>query len=207
MFQDDDRWNAVTGDEQAGFLSQVGTIDGRHRTAAETTEVAWRTLPFYEQVVLVRLRDRTWTPENLAVYYLANQGKLTRLDGTSPPIHQTNADAPVRINDDNVLEYLRFFCFFVRGEDGPFLVAESMDTVGMPAEMDEGTRRVIEGTLRPASFEGKNAEGYWLCDAIVFYSNALFLSNFAVQPTGMIEMTDDDPLAQDLPVRTSCPIR
>ena len=72
--------------------------------------------------------------------------------------------------------------------------------------MDDTTRRVIEGTIRPATFEGKNAEGFWLCDAIVYYSNALFFSNFAVQPTGMIEMTDDDPLAQDLPVRVNAPI-
>lgn len=206
MFDDNDSWNAVKGDELAGFLTQIGTIDGRHRTSAETTTVSWRTLPFYEQVVLIRVRDRTWTPESLSVYYLANQGQLTRLDGTSPPIHQTNADAPVRINDDNVLDYLRFFCYFVRGEDGPFLVAESMDTHGMPRDMDDTTRRAIEGTIRPASYEGKNAEGHWLCDAIVFYSNALFMSNFAVQPTGMIEMTDDDPLAQDLPVRVNCPI-
>lgn len=206
MFIEDDRWNAVTGDELAGFLGQIGTIDGRHRTSPENTTVAWRSLPFYEQVVLIRVRDRTWLPDNLAIFYLANQGQLTRLDGTSPPIHQTNGDAPIRINDDNVLEYLRFFCFFVRGEDGPFLIAESMDTPGMPREMDDTTRRAIEGTIRPASFEGKNAEGYWLCDAIVFYSNALFFSNFAVQPTGMIEMTDDDPLAQDLPVKVSAPI-
>ena len=185
MFEDNDRWNAVTGEELAGLLAQVGNVDGKHRTAPDTTEVSWRSLPFYEQVVLIRLRDRTWLPENLQIFYLANQGQLTRLDGTSPPIHQTNADAPVRLNDDNVLDYLRFFCFFVRGEDGPFLVAESMDTYGMPKSMDDTTRKAIEGTIRPASFEGKNAEGYWLCDAIVFYSNALFFSNFAVQPTGM----------------------
>lgn len=206
MFNDDNGWNAVSGEELAGFLAQVGTIDERHRTNPDSTEVSWRGLPFYEQVVLIRLRDRTWLPENLGIYYLANQGQLTRLDGTSPPIHQTNADAPVRITDENVLDYLRFFCFFVRGEDGPFLVAESMDTFGMPKEMEPATRKVIEGTLRGASYEGKNAEGYWLCDAIVFYSNALFFSNFAVQPTGMIEMTDDDPLAQDLPVKVSAPI-
>ncbi len=206
MFNDDNRWNAVTGEELQGFLSQVGTIDGKHRTSADSTTVSWRGLPFYEQVVLIRLRDRNWIPENLSIYYLANQGNLTRLDGTSPPIHQTNADAPVRLNDDNVLDYLRFFCFFVRGEDGPFLVSESMDTHGLPKNMDDTTRRAIEGTIRPASFEGKNAEGYWLCDAIVFYSNALFFSNFSVQPTGMIEMTDDDPLAQDLPVRVDAPI-
>jgi len=206
MFQDDQNWNHVTGDELAGFLSQVGTIDGRHRTSTDTTDVSWRALPFYEQVVLIRLQDRTWVPEHLTIYYLANQGQLTRLDGTSPPIHQINAEAPIRITDENVLDYLRFFCFFVRGEDGPFLIAENMDDPAMPKSIDDATYRVIEGTIRPASFEGKTADGNWLCDAIVFYSNALFMSNFGVQPSGMIEMMDDEPLAEDLPVRVDAPI-
>lgn len=206
MFEDETVWNAVNGEELAGFLTQVGVIDGKHRTSVNSSSVSWRSLPFYDQVVLIRVKDQNWLPETLAIYYLANQGNLTRLDGTSPPIHQTNADAPIRLNDDNILDYLRFFCFFVRGEDGPFLVAESLDTHGMPQNMDDATRRAIEGTIRPASYEGRTADDYWLCDAIVFYSNALFFSNFIIQPSGMIEMTDDDPLAPDLPVRVDCPI-
>lgn len=206
MFHDDGNWNAVSGEELAGFLSQVGVIDGKHRTDVTTSQVHWRTLPFYKQVVLIRVQDSTWIPENLNIFYLANQGQLTRLDGSSPPIHQTNADAGVHITDDNVLDYLRFFCFFVRGEDGPFLVAESMETHGIPKTMDDTTRRVIEGTLRPASYEGKNAEGFWMCDAIVFYANALYFSNFIIQPSGMIEMSDDDELADKLPIKVDAPI-
>ncbi|MBU0860119.1 MAG: hypothetical protein KJ667_09280, partial [Alphaproteobacteria bacterium] len=71
---------------------------------------------------------------------------------------------------------------------------------------DDKTRMVIEGTIRPASYEGKNAQGFYLCDAVVFYSNALFLANFAIQPTGMIEMLNDEPIAADLPVRVDVPI-
>ncbi len=206
MFLEDNQWNAVTGEELNGFLGQIGTIDGRHRTAPASTQVAWRTLPFYEQVVLIRVRDRNWDPSRLTVYYLANQGNLSRLDGQSAPIHMTNAEAPVRISEANVLEYLRFFCYFVRGEDGPFLIAESMDDAAMPANIDETTRKAVEGTIRPASYEGRNNEGNYMCDAIVFYSNALFLATFSVEQTGMIHMLDDQPLAQDLPVRVEAPI-
>jgi hypothetical protein len=145
-------------------------------------------------------------PKNLVIYYLTAEGNLYRLNGTSPPIHEVNAIAPVKITDDNVLEYLRFFCFFVRGEEGPFLIAEDMDNPDMPGNMDAQTRSVIEGTIRPASYEGKNPQGFFLCDAVVFYSNALFLANFAIQPTGMIEMLDDQPIAADLPVRVDVPI-
>ncbi|MEZ5815362.1 MAG: hypothetical protein R3E13_11695 [Alphaproteobacteria bacterium] len=202
----DNNWNAVTGEELAGFLEQINPIDGKYHVKADTTQVHWRMLPFYDQVALIRVRDPNWTNPKLNVYYLTDQGNLFRLNGTSPPIHEVNAKAPIKVTEENVLDYLRFFCFFVRGEEGPFYVAETMEDPNMPTEMDETTRSVIEGTIRPATFEGVNEQGHYLCDAVVFYSNALFIANFAVQPTGMIEMLDDEPIAADLPVRVETPV-
>ncbi len=202
----DNNWNPVQGDELAGFLDQINPIDGKYKVSGTSTQVAWRALPFYESVALIRVKDPNWVEKNLIVYYLTDQGNLFRLNGTSPPIHEVNAKAPVKINDDNVLEYLRFFCFFVRGEEGPFYIAESMEDPNMPTDMDDTTRSVIEGTIRPATFEGMNEQGHYLCDAVVFYSNALFIANFAVQPTGMIEMLDDEPIAADLPIKVDVPV-
>ncbi|MAE52112.1 MAG: hypothetical protein CMH27_09910 [Micavibrio sp.] len=202
----DNNWNAVQGDELAGFLDQINPIDGKYRVSVDSTEVHWRMLPFYDSVALIRVRDPNWVNKKLNIYYLTDQGNLFRLNGTSPPIHEVNAKAPIKVNEENVLEYLRFFCFFVRGEEGPFYIAETMDDPGMPTEMDDTTRSVIEGTVRPASFEGLNEQGHFLCDAVVFYSNALFIANFAVQPTGMIEMLDDEPIAADLPVKIDKPV-
>jgi hypothetical protein len=203
---DDNQWNAVTGEELQGLLEQIDPIDKKFRCNAATTQVAWRAMPFYDQVVLVRVKDTSWMPKNLVIYFLTMEGNLFRLNGTSPPIHEVNALAPVKITEANVLEYLRFFCFFVRGEEGPFLIAEDMNNPDMPQGADDKTRMVIEGTIRPASYEGKNAQGFYLCEAVVFYSNALFMANFAVQPTGMIEMLNDEPIATDLPVRVDVPI-
>lgn len=203
---DDDNWNAVTGEELQGFLEQVNPIDGKYRTSAETTQVSWRSLPFYDQVVLVRVRDSSWNPKKLTIYYLTAEGNLYRLMGTSPPIHEVNSIAPIKVTEDNVLDYLKFFCFFVRGEEGPFLITESIDSPDVPKNLDAQTRAVMEGTIRPASYEGRNEQGYFLCEGVVFYSNALFIAHFAVQPTGMIEMLDDDPIAADLPVKVDSPI-
>lgn len=202
----DDNWTPVEGEYLQGFLDQINPIDGKYKVSTQTTKVVWRPLPFYENVVLVRVQDSMWSPSHLNIYYLTEQGNLYRLNGTSPPIHEVNAKAPVKVTEENVLEYLRFFCFFVRGEEGPFLIAEDLNSPDMPKNMDTQTRSVVEGTIRPATFEGMNEQGHFLCDAVVFYANALFIANFAVQPTGMIEMLDDEPIAADLPVRVDAPI-
>lgn len=202
----DTNWISVEGDELAGFLDQVNPIGGKYKVSAATTKVEYRMLPFYDSVAMIRVKDPAWTPANLYIYYLTDQGNLYWLNGTSPPIHEVNAKAPVKITEENVLEYLRFFCFFVRGEEGPFLIAESMDDPYLPHNIDDRTRSVIEGTIRPASYEGKDEKDYFRCDAVVYYSNALFIANFAVQPGGMIEMLDDEPIAADLSVKVDAPV-
>jgi hypothetical protein len=202
----DDKWNSVTGEELAGFLEEINPIDGKYKVSPETTEVAWRQLPFYDNVALIRVRDPSWPNKKLNIYYLTEVGTLYRLAGTSPPIHEVNAKAKIKLNEENVLDYLRFFCFFVRGEEGPFLIAESMEDPSLPKDVDPQTKAVIEGTIRPATYEGKNEQGFFLCDAVVYYSNALFIANFAIQPGGMIEMLDDEPIAADLPAKVDAPI-
>lgn len=202
----DNNWNPVTGPELAGFIGHVNPIDGKYQASETTTQVSWRPLSFYESVVLVRLTDPTWSPRNLVLYYLVDQGNPYRLNGQSWPIHEINAKAPIKVTEENVLDYLNFFCFFVRGEEGPFLIAETIDGPYMPKNLDAQTRAVIEGTLRDASYEGKDANGNYMCDAVVFYSNALFIANFQVQPSGFIEMLDDETIASDLPVRVDAPI-
>lgn len=202
----DDNWNAVQGDELAGFIEQINPVDGKYRVSADSTQVQWRMLPFYETVALVQVKDPAWPNKDMFIYYLTDQGNLYRLNGTSPPIHEVNAKAPIKVTEENVLDYLRFFCFYVRGEEGPFYIAEDMDDPNMPQDMDDATRSVIEGSIRPATYEGKNDQGHFLCNAVVFYSNALFTADFAVQPSGMIEMLDDEPIVADLPVRVEKPV-
>ncbi|MCB9963680.1 MAG: hypothetical protein H6855_06345 [Rhodospirillales bacterium] len=205
MYQDEANWNAVEGEEKAGFLDQINPIGGKHKVSPQTTQVHWRSLPFYNGLAMIRVVDSLWPNKKLRIYYLTEQGNLYRLNGTSPPIHEVNAKGFINVTEENVLEYLRFFCFFVRGEEGPFLISEDINDPLLP-EMDQATRNAFENVLRPASYEGRDEKGNFRCDAIVFYSNALFIANFSIEPTGMIQMLDDEPVLPDIPVRVDQPV-
>ena len=96
----DNNWNPVQGDELVGFLEQeqIKVIDGKYRVSTESTQVHWRMLPFYDSVALIRVREPSWADPNLYIYYLTDQGNLFRLNGTSPPIHEVNAKAPIKVD-------------------------------------------------------------------------------------------------------------
>jgi hypothetical protein len=185
---------------------QFDPIDGTLPVHPDHTEVVAAALPWYEHVQLVRATDARWSVD-LGVYFLYGPGgKLRRLQGGSAPIHEVNARAPIRLNEENVLAYLRFFCFFVRGEEGPFYIADSIDDPLIPRDIESDARSAIAGALHAPSVNGRDEDGRFLCSATVFYANVLFESSFAVESNGQIEMIEDDPLVADLPHRIRAPI-
>lgn len=104
-------WTRVTGEKLVSFLGQIGPVDGIIRTVPETTICHWQLLPWYENVALIRLTDPTWRDKKLVLYYLTSNRNLFRLNGTSPPIHEVNSEAPIKLSQANAADYLRFSVF------------------------------------------------------------------------------------------------
>ncbi len=208
-------WVSATVEFKAWLIAKLQPVDDKYQLNAATTQIDLCDLDWYEDYQLIRLADTLWENPKLCLYYLISpQHKLFRLNGTSPPVHEVNKKAPIKLNKDNVLSYLIFFCFFVRGEEGPFYLLESMDDP-LVEELRNASSdnqpmltayEVVEGTIRSLTLEGINEKGHYLCDGVVSYSNAMFIANFAVHSGGMIDMLDDEPIAADMPFKINAPI-
>lgn len=208
-------WEAVGSEIKSWLFTELGVVDGKYPLSDTTTRVEVCKLEWYEQYKLLRMVDSEWKNPKLCLYYLIGfENQLFRLNGTSPPIHEVNAKAPIKLTEENVLSYLIFFCFFVRGEEGPFYILESLDdplvqdikNFSLDDKLMEATFSVIDGTARPALLLKVNKEGEFFCEAVVAYSNALFIGRFLVKPTGMIEMLEDEAIAADMPFRINAPV-
>jgi len=202
-----------TGADRRSFIMQsLDEIDEGYRIG-DATVITQRVLPFYEDQRLIQLSDPRWQPASLRFYYLLSGDKLLRLDGSSNPIHAANEDNAIRLDDGNVVFYLSFFCFFVRGDEGPFLIIDDLENPYLPAftagcgeqGADGPGRELCERFRAPRAF-GKDTEGNWRWSALVYYSNAIFAADFVISPKGLIEMKNDIPLLTELPARIDAPI-
>lgn len=165
-------------------------------------------LGFYPNYSLVRMRASSWEPKNLIWYFLVSDDEIIRLNGTSPAIHKVNEEGALSLSSDNCLDYLKFFCFFVRGDDGPFLVVTSITEEYFPESIDEAWREEVERYIVDPEIEyaGEDKEKYRV-KTNVFYGNSLFISKFIVHKTGIIDMDDDDEIVSDIPFEINAPIR
>jgi hypothetical protein len=124
------------------------------------------------------------------------------LNGESGPIHDTNELESLALTESTVGDYVRFFFYFLRADEGAFVLIESSeeveseDEVGEAGKVEDGALRLDEARdkARPLDMRGPDEHGRWLTDATIAYAGALFSASIAVEQNGLVEMTDDEPL-------------
>jgi ankyrin repeat protein len=193
----------LTGAAREGALQQLRASSVAKLPHARTTQTLRHRLPFYADAHLLECHNPQWPDPAARLCYLTHEGTLYRLEGASPPIHEVNAKAGIHLDAHTVLPYLAFFCFFVRGEDGPFLIVDRPDNPLLPTEVP---RARVEQLFRPPKVYGQDDQGAWLASALVYYADAIFFADFRIEANGMIHMQEDVPLAADLPARVHAPL-
>lgn len=174
-----------------------------------------RYLSFYE---LQLLEIRADTPDDeRSAFVLWRPGYAVMLDGTSAPIHRANEDIrwlrwkrgepeTVVRDADEALDYVRFFCCHVWGEDGPFTIVESRSAptlqrcrlaAGKHHEQFATTDAVLDA-IEPLSLtaEADAGSNEYRIAGWIAYGAGLFIAGFLLRRNGDIEMTDDSAIAE-----------
>lgn len=139
---------------------------------------------------------------------------LTWLNGTSPPIHQLNSLLSITLKSENLDNYLSFFCSYVHGELGGFRIIERNEDIHWgprnkpDARTNNGKQLVslIKAALQDAQSktnfseydDEKNENSVGFARKVVFYGSSLFLADFEIHNTGMVEMKNDFPILTNL---------
>ena len=124
------------------------------------------------------------------------------LNGKSGPMHDTNGAESLHLPQAAVVDYVRFFFYFLRSNEGAFVLIESEEEIGAAGPVGEPgddqkevlTPEAARAAARPLKINGLDAAERWVVEATVAYAGGLFKSTLAVEPNGLVEMTEDDPI-------------
>ncbi|MCG2839421.1 hypothetical protein L6Q21_00325 [Sandaracinobacter sp. RS1-74] len=129
-----------------------------------------------------------------AAAFLFGEDGVTLLDGTSAPIHDLNEELSLSLDSaEAALDYARFFCNVVHGEEGRFQLVEAIEDL---APYNLGETQSLAASLTPSGIEADG--GQWRVRGTVRYGRNLFSADFNLQHQGLIEMVDDQPLETEL---------
>ena len=104
-------------------------------------------------------------------------------------MHEVNKAESLALTQSTACDYIRFFLYFLRADDGAFVLIESADEVGPRAggggrDEDQDEVLTLEAARGPSEAPpdaGLDPTGRWLVDATVAYDGGLFDTSLAVE--------------------------
>lgn len=206
----DDNWRPMLEDDLIAAVETILSIESESlqsnygQLLKETISGRELELTFYEGAKVVELLIHPDGGVQRTMVVMFTPRTLVFFDGSSPMIHEFNAHNKLKLKTKKqAIQYLKFFCAFVHGEEGAFNVVSELDTA-RDRLLDQEEFPAIADSYTPSEVnkEEKNDENkLWRINTHVLYSNAFFKAIFSIHKTGMVEMLDDEPIIADLPIK------
>ena len=173
-------------------------LKGSHFHPATVTMLA-QDISFYPGYRFFDIADYETVP-NIRKFVLYKPGHVVVLNWTNEPLYALNEVAPIALNDQTVGDYVRFFFTYVRGRHGRFIIADSVEDVMWRDEPPPAARKAISQMLEPLHITAHTAEGGYKLTARMMFKDSLFKTVVNVNPNGMVNLSDEELLIEEMPV-------
>ena len=185
-------------DDEGGEAALEALASGMPAVFANSTLVGCRraSLPFYRAHELLELEIDRGSGGTDRVFVLDGADQVFWLNGESTPMHDVNDNESLELTETTVVDYVRYFMYFLRADAGAFVLIESADEVASAddATADDEALQGARSHARPLVVHGTDGSGRWLVDSTVAHGGTLFSAPLAVDPDGEVEMLDDEPI-------------
>lgn len=156
----------------------------------EDAKIAKAVLPFYDDYAFyqVNFKDKSTDAYFLLLW---KPGDAVPIDMTNEPIYRVNEIAPIKVEDDTVIPYARFFFHFVRGQLGHFVIIEKPEQVPWVSTATEEQKSALNALLMPVTNHGLGEDNFYTLTATVLFRDALFRSDIRIAPFPMTRVNEE----------------
>ncbi|HRK97545.1 MAG: hypothetical protein KDJ26_06495 [Alphaproteobacteria bacterium] len=166
----------------------------------ENTVIMSRDLPFYSDYRFYDIADHTHMPPSRRFLLMKDQD-IVVMDFTNTPIYSLNSKVPIQIDRENVKDYVRFFFTFVRGRHGRFIIVETVDDIAWREEPPPAARKSIAKLIKPIAFHASDkGDGSYFMQAQMMFRDSLFQADVLVNSDGLVQLSNESLLIEDMPV-------
>lgn len=197
MFQD--AFVRLDPDESQAALALVGPHVQGARFNPETAVVMAQNVSFYPGYRFLDIAEYESVPP-LRRFVIQKGDDVTVLNWTNEPIYLLNERAPVRLTEETIGDYVRFFFTYVRGRHGRFLITETVDDINWREEPPPAARKAIGNMLTPLAIESTDGDGNVVLNCSVMFKDALFRARVVVNESGLVNLADEELLIEEMPV-------
>lgn len=166
----------------------------------DKTKVMIHTLSFYEGYFLAELSRHDVNPPITRIAVCNDKGAVHVLNWTNDVIYKLNKDIPITLNEDSMMDYVRFFFNYVRGSHGRFIIVDSVDDIDWREEPAVSGRKALGRMIQPAFVKSREKDGSIVFSICIVFRDSLFQAEAVLQKDGHIVLRNEELLVEDIPV-------
>lgn len=166
----------------------------------EKTKVMIHNLPFYEGYFLAELSKHDQNPPVVRIAVCNDKGAVHVLNWTNDVIYTLNDSIPIRLTEDNMADYVRFFFNYVRGSHGRFIIVDSVDDIDWREEPAVSGRKALGKMIQPVFVKSREKDGSIVFGLSIVFRDSLFEAEAVLQKDGRISLRNEELLVEDIPV-------
>lgn len=167
---------------------------------AQKTSVMIHDLSFYKGYFLAELARHDMNPPMVRAAVCDKAGNIFVLNWTNEVIFALNKKVPIELNDNNIIDYIRFFFAYVKGSHGRFVIVESVDDIDWREEPAPAGRKALAKMIEPITLKSREPDGTLIFKVCIVFKDSLFGAQVHVKPDGHISMKDEELIVEDIPV-------
>lgn len=164
------------------------------------TSVMIHDLSFYKGYFLADLSRNDVHPPITRSAICDKTGQVHVLNWTNEVIFSLNKKVPISLDDNNVMDYIRFFFTYVKGQHGRFLIVESVDDIDWREEPAPAGRKALAKMIEPITLKSREVDGTLVFKVCIVFKNSFFTAQVLVKPDGHISMSNEELIVEDIPV-------
>jgi len=194
-----EEWQKVDSENSVRLLGEINAYLEPVPFRPDTTTIRTRKLPFYREYVLFELTDLSAVP-GARKYAIYKPGDVNVINWTNQAIYETNQKSPIILNEDTVVDYVKFFFNYVRGRHGRFMIIETIDDVRWQVDPPMQGRKVMQEMLEPATLISQDPDGTFNLEAFMVFKDSLFKTKVHVKKDGLVSMSGEELKIEGMPI-------
>jgi hypothetical protein len=166
----------------------------------KSSSVLIHDLSFYKDYFLAEISNHNQHPPMMRAAICNGNGDVHVLSWANDVIFKLNKTIPVHLNDNSIIDYIRFFFSYVKGKHGRFIIVESVDDIDWREEPAPAGRKALAKMIEPITLKSRQDDGTHVFKVCIVFKNSLFQAEAHVKKDGLIFMTEEELLVEDIPV-------
>ncbi len=178
-------WHRLDKDKMMTMIASVKSAGEAMLFSPVTSEAKCARLPFYDNFLFYRLTNFSSMPV-FSLDFLGDGERYFYVDGSEQAILSINEQFGLRLNEANIVQYLNFYFFNVRSEDGDILLVKNAEE-GQTLDLYDDERResidIMPENVKITFVESKEA---FVVNAPVYYLGGIMEANIIVTQHGSV---------------------